>query len=214
MNYIYRTTNESLEGVIKGMQLSKDDNVLAILGSGDQAFAMLEYADSVVAIDSKPGQLAYAQKQKELLAEGNIQKFLTRKATIQSPTLRRRIADVKDYFNEPGRIGKIREKLGNLRIEKGDIFADLPESQFSRIYLSNVLRYVPYNEFCVDKLLLLAEKLKPNGLLYITDERDLYRESLTPLEIKMEKDDELTRIAKKEEKKIGVWAPVVYRRKA
>jgi hypothetical protein len=214
MTYIYRTTNESLEGILKGMQLTRDDNVLAILGSGDQAFAMLEYAGSVVAMDSHSGQIAYAQKQKELLAEGNIKKFLARKATTPSSTLRQRILQVQDYFNEDGRIGKIRERLENLRIEKGNIFADLPQNQFSRIYLSNALRYVQYNELRTDKLLLLAEKLKPNGLLYITDKRDLYGESLTPLEMKMEKDAELTRAAKEEEKKMGVWAPVVYRRKA
>jgi len=59
---MYYFTNESLEAIITGLEPNSEDNVLTICGSGDQAFALLEFGCQVIAIDENPQQICYAKK--------------------------------------------------------------------------------------------------------------------------------------------------------
>ena len=43
----YSCTNEDLKGIMAGLDLSPTDRVLTVAGSGDQAFAFLEFARQV-----------------------------------------------------------------------------------------------------------------------------------------------------------------------
>lgn len=75
MRKFYGHTNESLWAVISGMNVSKDDRVLTICGSGDQAFALVEYAREVLAVDIEAKQIDYAKKRLEALKKGNYEDF-------------------------------------------------------------------------------------------------------------------------------------------
>jgi hypothetical protein len=199
--YLY--TNESLEAIVKSMQLTRKDNVLAVCGSGDQAFAMLEYAKLVVAMDHGPEQVDYAQKQKKLISEGNFKKFLARGSVIL-----KHVANMREYFEVPGRLEKIRKRIKYLSIRDGDIFRDSPGNKFSRIYLSNALGHLDLDESPSQNLMLLIDRLKPNGLLYVTEEKDMPSDPFS----RIEEDIELTEIAR--DYQPNRWMPAVYRRKA
>lgn len=210
----YLHTNESLDAIAKSMQLTREDNVLAILGSGDQAFALLEYAGSVVAMDDIQEQAAYAQGQKELISQGSFEQFLARRV-INAPDAYK---SMQEYFKSPGRLDSIRKRLNHLEIREGDIFSDSPGNQFSKIYLSNALAYIPLKDN-EQKMELLIEKLKPSGLLYITEVWDItirpdspFHNIEHPFHEIMKIDAELTHIARAHQPKR--WTPVVYRRRA
>ncbi|MBS3073925.1 hypothetical protein J4447_00545 [Candidatus Pacearchaeota archaeon] len=49
---IYNHTNENLEFAMKVIRPRIDDRILAVCGSGDHAFAMVENAGRVVAVDN------------------------------------------------------------------------------------------------------------------------------------------------------------------
>lgn len=71
----YGHTNESLWAVVAGLNVSRKDRILAICGSGDQAFALSEFADEVVAVDRSEEQIAYAQRRLEALRDGRLGDF-------------------------------------------------------------------------------------------------------------------------------------------
>lgn len=75
----YSHTNENLRSVVSGLDLNDDDRVLSVLGSGDQAFAFLEYAKHVVAVDTSNVQIDYAIKRAEQLRTGDFKGFLKSK---------------------------------------------------------------------------------------------------------------------------------------
>jgi len=56
-NYVnYRTTNESLDAIVLALQPNKNDKILAVGGSGDQAFSLLEKAGEVCCVDNNEVQ--------------------------------------------------------------------------------------------------------------------------------------------------------------
>lgn len=205
--HVFRSTNESLDAIVRSMCLTRKDNVLAVCGSLDQALAMLEYAKLVVAMDNKHKQAEYAQRQEELISQGNFERFLARKTHAISNSYMR----MQEYFKTPGRLEAIKRRIKHLRIMEGDIFRDSPGNQFSRIYLSNALGYLHINESPEQNMRLLVERLKPNGLLYVAEKADIYGTPLYSFHNAMEKDLELTDIARKFQS--PRWHPAVYRRK-
>ncbi|MFH1066068.1 MAG: class I SAM-dependent methyltransferase [Nanoarchaeota archaeon] len=202
MTFIFRSTNESLDAIVQSMQLTRKHNVLAVLGSGDQAFAMLEYAKLVVAIDNHHEQVKYAQKHKELISQGLFSRFLNR----AEPIARKPFFRMQEYFKAPGRLEAIKKRINRLKILEGDIFRDSPGNQFSRIYLSNAISYLPLDESPEQNLMLIIDRLKPNGLLYVTDEKDMPSDPYSGIE----EDIELTEIAR--DYQPNHWMPAVYRR--
>ncbi len=117
-----------------GLEPKEGDVILAIGGSGDQAFAMLEHGARVIAVDHAPSQIAFIDYRRDVLACGDYAAFVKRVADFLY------LRDV--YFNDLARLARIRDNLANLQIlPPGDIFDVLRDScfSFSKLYLSNLL---------------------------------------------------------------------------
>ena len=209
-------TNERLNAIIAGLDLHAHDHVTAVCGSGDQAFAMLEYADQVLAVDRDEKMISFASWRKQMLAQGNVDAFLSPAWESYRPTFSSR----NIYFcSSSDRIEKIRAKLHRLTIQHVPDFVDAlqGDSTVPRIYLSNILFFEtlnrPYPEVCC-YLESIAAALIPGGLLYITDGSALHtsrtRSSNTrPFPRGLTLDDALTSHARSLEYD---WKPHVYRR--
>ncbi len=136
---MYYATNESLDAIVKGLDLQPTDEVLAICGSGDQAFAMLEHVDKVIAIDYDPAQIKYAKKRKLALQDGDINKFIFPVSQIHIvEELVEEFPARCEYFQDPERIRKIQAKLHKIEFLERDIRNIIP-NQFSpqKLYLSH-----------------------------------------------------------------------------
>lgn len=135
----YRYSGESIEAVVSTLSPSNSDRVLALCGSGDHAFALLENAGFVDAVDFNLNQVLYAQWRAEQLRQGRYEQFLGCRGSPSSPELSER----NDYFRVAGRLNRIRKNLKNLRIRKKDLFDALNEDENSvtRIFLSNLFSF-------------------------------------------------------------------------
>ncbi|MFA5887971.1 MAG: hypothetical protein WC852_04650 [Candidatus Nanoarchaeia archaeon] len=205
----YTCTNESLDAIIYGMQLSRGDSILAVLGSGDQAFAMIEYANSVLAVDNNPAQVKFALERKALLEAGNFYGFLEHLAGTGTKDYLMEIHKLdRDAYFTPERMESIRRNLDKLEIWEGDIFRQ--EGKFSRIYLSNVLRYTKKGK-AKRGIRKLAGTLEKKGVLYIADQFDIHREGNTKGFESFEEDEALSAEAYKLHWH-AMWRPAVYRR--
>jgi hypothetical protein len=232
----YRVTNESLDAVVEGLELTPNDSVLAIAGSGDQAFAILEYAGRVTAVDKNSHQTEYVKLRAEALKQGRYDLFLCNHA---------RVPKVLNYFSKEGRLDRIKANLENLTIlEPSDIFALKTEETFSKIYLSNALCSVDvdkrraklfdmrnimfsdgliyvansYEYVYTDKaskrwfgLSILRKILSASGLIYLS--RD-YTRLMNCVLSGFEENSELTQKARLQEYNLNFsnWLPVVYRK--
>jgi hypothetical protein len=176
MNVGYPYTNESLDAIIQGLEIKQGDKVLSVLGSGDQAFAMLEFAESVIATDNNIRQVKYAEERRNLLAIGNVEQFLLLGNDSEQCTKQNRDRSI-DYFKEPGRLERIRQNLGKLKIKEGDFTYLLGRELFTKIYLSNALGYrssIIYEEACY-LAAKMVQSMEIGGLLYISNNEDLER---------------------------------------
>lgn len=173
MTLQYSFTNESLDAVMHGMQLSRENNALAVLGAGCQAFAMLEQAGSVIAVDNNPVQVKFALERKAMLEAGDFKGFLEHRVGtgIEDGDFADILKAGRDAYFTPERMESIRRNLDKLEIREGNIFQQ--EGKFSGIYLSNVLRYTPKIE-AKQGIRKLAGLLENNGLLYIADKLDIW----------------------------------------
>ena len=86
-------TNEDLPSVVRGLDVGPEDYILVIGGSGDQAFALLEYAERVLAVDIEQYQVTRMQKQAKSLEIGDYETFLRRR-------LRRKITEIRTEILE------------------------------------------------------------------------------------------------------------------
>src|SRR3989338_6857639 len=77
----YSYTNEDLRGIILGLDFSPEDSVLAVAGSGDQAFAFLEFTRQVKAVDIVPEQIELMRQKAEALRIGDYDEFFKVEAT-------------------------------------------------------------------------------------------------------------------------------------
>lgn len=75
MKEFYGHTNESLWAIVAGMNVSKEDRILSICSSGDQAFALAEFAGEVLAFDRNNVQVEYARRRLEALRVENYSDF-------------------------------------------------------------------------------------------------------------------------------------------
>ncbi|MBI4159289.1 class I SAM-dependent methyltransferase [Candidatus Woesearchaeota archaeon] len=131
----YECANESVPGIVAGLDLMEGDRILAICGSGDQAFAMLEYAGFVQAVDRNPVQIGYAQKRVRQIRDGDFDSFHS-VGYMWNDT---RFAFARrNYFTED-RLERIRGRLDCLVITEVDIF-DIHhlDGEFNKFYFSNV----------------------------------------------------------------------------
>ena len=163
-NLAYRYTNECIEAIMAGMRPFPEDRILAVGGSGDQAFALIEYAKEVVVAEMEPAQMAYIARRKELLESGDYEGFMH----LGNPLEEMRPENV-DYFLAEGRLDRIRAKLPALVLgEPKPLEEHASEQKFTKIYASNATdgcyRTIPAQEL----LNALIGGLEPGGLLYLS----------------------------------------------
>lgn len=202
MSLNYTCTNESLKAIVKGLDLKDYDIMLAVCGSGDQAFAMLEYVNEVLAIDNNQDQVDFARNRAELLRKGKYGKFLSF-AEEQSAEEKRRAV----YFNKD-RLNIIRSKLDNIRIEKTDLREINYFGEFTKLYLSNALTFGNIKSDEISEIgIKIYETLPVDGLIYNTGYDFPSNKGNFSIE------NTLSRIARKHESKDSIgWNPTVYRK--
>lgn len=193
---LFMTTNESLDAIVKGLEINGNDDILAVCGSGDQAFAMLEYAGSVVAVDMDREQVEYATGRMNALKNGDFKKF--------NPM-------AEKYFLEQGRVGVIAGKLEMLEIRMGELQHCIAPGVFSKAYISNIMGYS--ESLCNEKecralMQMLAERLRAPCIVYASNGSSWFHPGRSHI---LQEDGWLTNEAKKHESN---WKPIVYRRKA
>lgn len=221
VNYYY--TNESLDAIVKGIKPNREDDIIAICGAGDQAFALLEHANSVIAIDCDARQVAYAKARAEALRQGNYDGFFP-EVEEGKITLERDRDTAMKYFSrrtlferilrKKPRLERIRSKLNNLEFwEKSlqEFVMDIQSRKYSKAYLSNALTFSKLMKRCQWGFIeQIAAKLKNPGIIYLADGGEVYLKHMYNLE----EDKKLTEIAIDIERKTMRWRPAVYRRKA
>ncbi|MFH1333256.1 MAG: hypothetical protein ABIH53_03405 [archaeon] len=215
---VYSSTNESLDAVITGLEPDKTDRILAVGGSGDQTFAMIEYGAKVVCVDNDTTQISYIQERKKLLSQGEYEQFYP----LDYPS-----RNAETYFNKPGRKERIRENLNNLEIRPPEDFVEVArkEKGFTKLYLSNILGFHrTTSEYKEDHIFMaaleaMAKKLETGNTIYISNhgwlcttfpQYDQFIKNTSLLEI----DKDLTEKAMEYEKTTfeqKVWNPAVYR---
>lgn len=82
----FTCTNESLPAIIAGLSPSSADRILAIGGSGDQAFALLEHGAQVAVIDHDARQIDFIRHRAAALADGDYYEFAKRHAFFEEGT--------------------------------------------------------------------------------------------------------------------------------
>lgn len=228
-------TNESLNAIVLGLNLSPEDSVLAVAGSGDQAFAILEFVRQVKAVDIAPEQIEFMRQRAEALRVGDYAEFLRSDVRGSRDNLlaanypeftefnsaefnlnRRR-----KYFAEDDkkRLGRIQGNLGNLVISEPANILEVAQTEtgFSKIYLSNVFEYGKHGPSRRDILMKqvlgnIARNMPLDGLIYVAnhldEDKDLKCDSFLPPELKV--DGDLSSRARRYEE--SIWKPAVYKR--
>lgn len=179
---LYSNTNENLESIVVGLDVTSKDRILAVGGCGDQVFALLENAGRVIVVDSNNAQIDLIEKRAKLLRDRDYEEFLNGQekgsldgvfagkyveAMVQSNKKRREL-----YFEKENRLDRIKDNLDNLEISQGNIFEIAENVDFDKIYLSNV---IGYGELFCDAGVFekLAKRLPENGLIYVSNHDNL-----------------------------------------
>jgi hypothetical protein len=226
----YSYSNESLDAIVAGLNVQPSDIILAIAGSGDQSFALLERAARIITVDENPLQIELVRKRAELLKKRNYREFLRAREEGHAdgvffnsysgvfPNRKTR----KKYFKARKRLDTIAERIPNLEIlEPIDILKAIKGSSFSKLYLSSVLMLSTDSLPKINNLFsyLLPIKLPVGGLVYVSNNNDLTKEGREEVAMKTKEPDflpknivldrNLTQLARSKE---NVWRPAVYRR--
>ncbi len=171
----FTCTNESLEAILAGLEPKQGDTILAVGGSGDQAFAMLETGARVVVVDFEPDQIALIEHRREALAQGDNWTFARRAyiATDHQPEFGVRIVERDDYFKDSERLARMRANVGNLTVlPPMDIFDVIRGNghavSFGKLYLSSVLGYLSDHKatFPDEAMPILSRHLAPGTRVY------------------------------------------------
>lgn len=231
----WKYTNENLEAIVLALEPTDTDKILAVGGSGDQAFALLEHAGEVHCVDNKTVQINYIAERAEHLKNGDYEKFLANHFYHERD----------EYLQNRKRAKKIRGNLKNLKLSCADIFETAEKGGFTKSYLSNTVGYASrywyysghYSKSTAarfkESIACVAKKLPQNGLIYISNHEWICRvitrsETLDEpiitedgiIEISNPKkllppnliiDPELTTIARRYED-YTLWRPAVYRK--
>ncbi len=196
---IYQCTNESLKAIVAGLDVSPEDNLLVVGGSGDQAFALLEFAGegTVTAVDNAPQQIDFIRQKAEALQRGDYESFfrvdnegicnLIGPRNEENASIYGRIEKdgllreekKRQYFEEDGnRLERIRRNLGNLVVlPPANIVGIARRKQgHSKIYLSNALGYCSKMKEDLLRIVLdeISQNLPKNGLIYVTNHDELF----------------------------------------
>ena len=238
----HKLTNESLDAIAKGMDAKHGDRVLAICGSGMQAFALLESVDYIVAVDCHHNQAEYANYLRQLLKSedylgflglknwnggkincsklsphslGFLKYFLQMELGIYDSAIR---SEIIESVQSSSRMRKISSKIDCLEIRLGNIFElDVREGQFNKIYLSNAIahRMAPMSDKAYgDAMKKFSGALPHKGLVYISDREDSdMLKAAGKWPSRLEEDRYLTTIARNyQQKSFYNWKPKVFRK--
>jgi hypothetical protein len=150
----YPKTNENISSIVSGLDIQPHDKIVAIGGSGDQAFAILEYVGHVLAVDEDCLQVDYIDDQLDLIAVRDYETFWS-------------MRESKEYFL-PSRLDVIRRKLDCIEVRKGDIVDVCRNIRgYNKVYLSNSLYGHP--DELAPKLVLVSSNLPIGGLVYASN---------------------------------------------
>src|SRR3989344_4560886 len=155
----YKHTNETVQAIGAGLEPRDGDRILAIAGSGDQAFALLSFGAQVYAVDNVVEQVDYVKRRIDSLKKGDFSSF----------------EDFKDYhpddlnkaFFADGEVReRIRLNLPNLQISdaKCIFYGGLDFASFNKIYLSNAYAW-SWTFPCPDKVMRHISRRVPVGSL-------------------------------------------------
>jgi len=196
----FKYTNENLRAIVAGMAPTGTDSILAIAGSGDQAFALLEFAGRVVAVDRDSDQIDFMRQRVDALERRDYEKFLEAPTKHGEEILQRN--SKSRYFRTNRRLERIRKRLDRLEIAEGDIFEIIKNQRgkFNKFYFSNLGNWV-----CREQL------YESDGLDCLPDGCLVYCSSGPPVESDhLVKDERLTSQSRKFNN-YG-WKPTVYRK--
>lgn len=219
----YHYSNESLDAIVKGMKPDKEDDIIAICGAGDQAFALLEHANSVIAVDCNAKQAAYAKARAEALKAGDYVGFFPN-IELSNWIYEKHKKNSREYFSRrtlierilgrKPRLEMIRSKLDNLEFREGslqDFVKEMQSRKYSKAYLSNAMTYGRLAKGSQRGFIeRLAAKLRNPGIIYLADGGSVCLEHIYNLE----QDEKLTKVAVRTANGRQSWRPAVYRRKA
>ncbi len=210
----YPKTNESLDAIVEGLDIHARDRVLAIAGSGDQAFAMLVNDAIVHAIDIDDLQVKYMQERARALKKKHFIKFEKYSEPLNKYLKKNNV-----------HLEFLQKRLMNLQIWEDNLFTTNLKG-YNKIYLSNALTgKIEHLRDFLDKS--MASKIKFGALIYLTElipryfvngtkDNILYKKerfdklNLTNLKV----ESELTKLAKFYEtgSPIKRWSPIIYRK--
>ena len=195
--------NESLPSIITGLDPQKEDVILVIGGSGDQALALLEFGCKVYVIDRNSSQVNYIKNVVENIRVKNfdflfnIENKDPTSIFIENRTGINLFKERNLYFNNLARINTIASNINNLVIIEPaqSIFDFLKHNysssnqiKFTKIYLSNIFTTMSnykmdgskgdydFEDF-TNSLNLIGLNLLKGGLVYFAD-GDLIRKRL------------------------------------
>lgn len=150
--YLYEYTNESLASIVHGLQPRPGDKVVCILGSGDQAFALLENQCEIVAVDTNPAQLEIGKRRKHLLEKEEFAQFLQTRKQPEENSFRfwplfpesednsYYLRNRERYFTAD-RLQRIQPHVERLSLREGNITSIATQLQPNSVYLSNILDF-------------------------------------------------------------------------
>ena len=174
----YTITNERIEAVEAGFGMGLSTHptrILAVGGSGDIPFALLQYAE-VDVVDINPAQVAFILQRAEQLKSGDYSGFLNPDVRGKNDGDEQVYAYSKSkrdkYFLTVRRLDRIRASLDRLKVRPAaDIREVLKEDRkYSGIYLSNVLGLVGIESKVREDLDHAERRLQDyDGLLYIAN---------------------------------------------
>ena len=163
---IYRSTNESLIAIQKGLNPSEGDNIYAILGSGDQTFMMLEKGANVFGIDRNKGQVKYVKDRISALKRGRIEDFIVEKDLRKTKASYSLNFKSRNSYIAEMDLDELKRNLGNLKLIVANISKkNLNFSVFNKVYLSNAL------QFDLNALKNFTQKFSQGTLFYFASPR-------------------------------------------
>ncbi|MDD9953688.1 MAG: hypothetical protein OXR66_05100 [Candidatus Woesearchaeota archaeon] len=139
----FSMANEHLPSIMYGVRTRESQKILAVLGGGDQAFALLSLGSTVVGIDGEYDAVNWVRARANCAREGNYEGFLAVHAPCASERWQKREQRRREFFS-PKRFARIRANIDNLQLVR-TLFQKLPRElhiQYDSIYLSNILGWV------------------------------------------------------------------------
>jgi hypothetical protein len=139
------------------MQPREGQRILAICGSGDQAFALAGHGATVIAYDINAKQIALAEHRRKLLQNKKQRQFLEKPkySLCDTPEWERR----NTYFrSSPSLLQKVAKRASHVSFTHGDIFS-YNGASVDGVYLSNAWT-------SPEQLVGLLSHVACNGVIY------------------------------------------------